>query len=173
MMRMMTMTPYHRVRVTLHTDYLGSKIWHINGLGIGGGGIHTPSTLMNRITPPPPAHQRRPSSNSLIWLTLDKKTMGVVFEFMEDLQHPSQQHWQSEDLWLATYWCCCPLRYVGDELLSLNNNSMSWLTIDELMDLSSWMPMLKMWIFCFVGRRRIGMHLGGKGIVIGISLLWR
>ena len=46
---------------------------------------------------------------------------------------------------------------VGDELLSLNNNSMSWLTFDEIMDLSL-MSMLKMWIFCFVGRRRIGMQ---------------
>ena len=46
---------------------------------------------------------------------------------------------------------------VGEELLSLNNNSMSWLTFDEIMDLSL-MPMLKMWIFCFVGRRRIGMQ---------------
>ena len=45
MMRMMTMTPYHRVRVTLHTDYLGSKIRRMNGLGIGGGGTRHPHAI--------------------------------------------------------------------------------------------------------------------------------
>lgn len=46
---------------------------------------------------------------------------------------------------------------VGKELLTLNNHSMSWLTFDKIIDLSL-MLMLKMWIFCFVGRKRIVMQ---------------
>ena len=122
-------------------------------IGGGGGGTHTP---MNGNAPPPPP-QRGPSSNGLIRLTL-KKPMGIVFEPMEDPHNPSQQRGvRICDLPRTGAAALSGMLEVGEELLSLNNNSMSWLTFDEIMDLSL-MPMLKMWIFCFVGRRRIGMQ---------------
>ena len=107
----------------------------MNGLGIsgGGGGTHTPSTPMNGNAPPPPP-QRGPSSNGLIRLTL-KKPMGIVFEPMEDPHNPSQQRGvRICDLPRTGAAALSGMLEVGDELLSLNNKTMSRLTFDEIMD---------------------------------------
>ncbi len=92
-------------------------------------------TLNNNNPPPPPqSAPKGPSSNGLIRITL-KKPMGIVFEPMEDPHNPSQQRGvRICDLPRTGAAAMSGMLQVGDELLSLNNKTMSRLTFDEIMD---------------------------------------
>ncbi len=74
------------------------------------------------------------SSTGLIRLTL-KKPMGIVFEPMEDPHNPSQQRGvRICDLPRTGAAALSGQLEIGDELLSINNKTMSRLTFDEIMD---------------------------------------
>ena len=74
------------------------------------------------------------SATGLIRLTL-KKPMGIVFEPMEDPHNPSQQRGvRICDLPRTGAAAMSGQLEIGDELLSINNKTMSRLTFDEIMD---------------------------------------
>ena len=74
------------------------------------------------------------SSTGLIRLTL-KKPMGIVFEPMEDPHNPSQQRGvRICDLPRTGSAAMSGQLEIGDELLSINQKTMSRLTFDEIMD---------------------------------------
>ncbi len=74
------------------------------------------------------------SSTGLIRLTL-KKPMGIVFEPMADPHNPSQQRGvRICDLPRTGAAAMSGKLEIGDELLSINNKTMSRLTFDEIMD---------------------------------------
>ena len=94
--------------------------------GMGGG-----SAAAGGAPPPPP---KGPSSTGLIRITL-KKPMGIVFEPMEDPHNPSQQRGvRICDLPRTGAAAMSGQLKVGDELLSINDKTMSRLTFDEIMD---------------------------------------
>jgi hypothetical protein len=98
-------------------------------------GQRSPTTpIGGNIPSPPNAQPRGPSANGLIRLTI-KKPMGIVFEPMEDPHNPSQQRGvRICDLPRTGAAALSGMLEVGDELLSLNNKTMSRLTFDEIMD---------------------------------------
>jgi len=77
---------------------------------------------------------KTPSVNGLIRITL-KKPMGIVFEPMEDPHNPSQQRGvRICDLPRTGAAALSRELEVGDELLSINQKTMSRLTFDQIMD---------------------------------------
>ena len=90
------------------------------------------SGMNSNATPPPPPPG--PSSTGLIRITL-KKPMGIVFEPMEDPHNPSQQRGvRICDLPRTGAAAMSGQLKVRDELLSINDKTMSRLTFDEIMD---------------------------------------
>jgi hypothetical protein len=78
--------------------------------------------------------QQRSSATGLIRLTL-RKPMGIVFEPMMDPHNPSQQRGvRICDLPRTGAAAMSRKLEVGDELLSINDKTMSRLTFDEIMD---------------------------------------
>lgn len=80
------------------------------------------------------SEEAKPNSNGLIRLTL-KKPMGIVFEPMEDPHNPSQQRGvRICDLPRTGAAAMSRKLEIGDELLSINQKTMSRLTFDEILD---------------------------------------
>lgn len=84
--------------------------------------------------PSPTDEQRAPSSTGLIRLTL-KKPMGIVFEPMYDPNQPSLQRGvRICDLPRTGAAALSRKLQVGDELLQINDRTVSRLSFDEIMD---------------------------------------
>lgn len=91
----------------------------------------TPHRLYGRSTPNPPD---TPSSTGLIRLSL-KKPMGIVFEPMYDPNQPSVQRGvRICDLPRTGAAALSRKLQVGDELLQINETTVSRLNFDEIMD---------------------------------------
>ncbi|KAL3794671.1 hypothetical protein HJC23_010099 [Cyclotella cryptica] len=83
---------------------------------------------------PPPQRSNSVSNTGLIRLTL-RKPMGIVFEPMTDPHNPSQQRGvRICDLPRTGAAALSRKLEVGDELLSINDKTMSRLTFDEIME---------------------------------------
>ena len=83
---------------------------------------------------PPRDQTQHPASTGLIRLTL-RKPMGIVFEPMYDPNNPSVQRGvRICDLPRTGAAALSRKLEVGDELLSINDKTMSRLTFDEIMD---------------------------------------
>ncbi|KAL7520001.1 hypothetical protein ACHAWX_004755 [Stephanocyclus meneghinianus] len=83
---------------------------------------------------PPPQRTNAVSNTGLIRLTL-RKPMGIVFEPMTDPHNPSQQRGvRICDLPRTGAAALSRKLEVGDELLSINDKTMSRLTFDEIME---------------------------------------
>ncbi len=110
-------SPYAQRSETPNGRYYGS----LNGPSAGGGAA-------------PEAAPQPPSSTGLIRLTL-RKPMGIVFEPMYDPNNPSVQRGvRICDLPRTGAAALSRKLEVGDELLSINDKTMSRLTFDEIMD---------------------------------------
>ncbi|KAL7466988.1 hypothetical protein ACHAXS_007256 [Conticribra weissflogii] len=104
---------------------VGSAYQRASAAMAGGPRGPSPSTL--------PSPQSA-SSTGLIRLTL-RKPMGIVFEPMTDPHNPSQQRGvRICDLPRTGAAAMSQKLEVGDELLSINDKTMSRLTFDEIMD---------------------------------------
>ncbi len=97
-------------------------------------GKNTPSPGGGANATATPGVKNGVGATGLIRLTL-KKPMGIVFEPMEDPHNPSQQRGvRICDLPRTGVAAMSGKLEIGDELLSINNKTMSRLTFDEIMD---------------------------------------
>jgi hypothetical protein len=95
------------------------------------GAFNSPDATQQNQQKQPPQH---PASTGLIRLTL-RKPMGIVFEPMYDPNSPSVQRGvRICDLPRTGAAALSRKLEVGDELLSINDKTMSRLTFDEIMD---------------------------------------
>mmetsp|Transcript_30600 Transcript_30600/g.67846 ORF Transcript_30600/g.67846 Transcript_30600/m.67846 type:complete len:1181 (-) Transcript_30600:128-3670(-) len=96
------------------------------GMGGGGGASDPPTTAKD--------DQQQPTATGLIRLTL-RKPMGIVFEPMTDPHNTLQQRGvRICDLPRTGAAALSGKLQIGDELLSINEKTMSRLTFDEIMD---------------------------------------
>ena len=102
-----------------------------------GGGSHVADHYSSRYSTDTPTSQARkepPASTGLIRLSL-RKPMGIVFEPMYDPNNPSVQRGvRICDLPRTGAAALSRKLEVGDELLSINDKTMSRLSFDEIMD---------------------------------------
>lgn len=116
--------PRYETRSATPNRYLGAYNSPDNtAMGPKGGPTNQPQT-----------EQHTPSSTGLIRLSL-RKPMGIVFEPMYDPNNPSLQRGvRICDLPRTGAAALSRKLEVGDELLSINDKTMSRLTFDEIMD---------------------------------------
>ena len=114
------------------------------------------------------------SSTGLIRLTL-RKPMGIVFEPMTDPHNASQQRGvRICDLPRTGAAALSGKLQVGDELLSINDKTMSRLTFDEIMDfIIEADPEAVSLLFRRPRKENLaaamGVGLGGAGVVVGVG----